>query len=356
VGIKQGGIAVSITLITGIPGGGKTYWMVYSLLLKGLQDKYVIYHNIEGLKREFVDEEYVKDWRDFVDEEAPGDFFSKRVQVELCRQVKEKYGRPVLMIIDEAGKDCLLGKENPDYYAWLSWHRHEGQDIWIGVQDAGKIARAYRKLNEMEVRGVKGSVITQFVYSYKVAKTEIRVERLPKKEAVFRAYDSFNIPGASKKSSKLIPSAIGMIVFAMAIMIYVISYALPRAFPQTKKVVPITTAKEKPKPKPVKVVKKEKAALVMFGGPDLSAYTFAGIVGGRVLLQSHDGTVHSAEDIVGWVRVLESDGRCVTLYTRVEGVGRICRKNGFVKVKEGRGAGAGGATSPAPLPSMLGEG
>ena len=113
-----------IELITGKPGSGKTYLAVMRLLEVPV-GKYVIYTNIKGLKPEkFAEPSMVK-----TIPEEDASWFTKEKQVEWSEAVREKYGRPMLVVIDEA--QMIFGEKNQGYKGWLSWHRHLGQDIWL---------------------------------------------------------------------------------------------------------------------------------------------------------------------------------------------------------------------------------
>ena len=332
---------MSITLITGIPGGDKSYWAVNAILYRKLQEKYVIYHNITGLRDEFVDTECVKRWTDFTDEREPGDFFSRDTQEKLCKQVQEKTSKPVLMIIDEAG--AILGKEDQEVFGWLSWHRHLGQDIWIIVQDAGMIARSYRKLAEIEIRGVKNRIIDQFLYSHRAGKTEFKLERIPKNEAVFAAYESFTQAGAKKGVSLYIPGMIGVFVCAVGLLTYVIGWAAPnmmsKGMGNPSKQVSVAPALQS-LPSPAKAKRPKKREM------DMSSYTLAGVVGGRLLLQKSDGRLVSGEEVFGAnYTVLEATGSMATVFSQ-EGTVKISKKVGFVKVAPSPGGVGGRGFSP----------
>jgi hypothetical protein len=321
---------MSITLITGIPGGGKSYWAVNAILFRKLQEKYVIYHNITGLRDEFVDTDAVKRWTDFTDEREPGGFFTRVTQEKLCKQVQEERSKPVLIIIDEAG--AILGKEDPEVFRWLSWHRHLGQDVWIIVQDAGMIARSYRKLAEIEIRGVKNGIINHFLYSHRAGKTEFKLERLSKNEAVFAAYESFTQAGAKKGMSFYIPGMIGVFVAAVALLTYVIGWAAPNMMSKGiagsgKQVAssPVAPPSEKP-PGPSGKGKGPKRK-----GPEVS-YTLAGLVGGKVLMQTSDGRLVGGDEVFGRYTIVESSGSSVTVVSEKEGSVTISKKTGFVKV------------------------
>lgn len=297
---------MSITLITGIPGGGKSYWAAYQILRGKVAEKYKVYHNIVGLDASMLGPDAsIQDWTKLVSEQDPGDFFTRSEQTALCETVKEKEGRPVLMIIDEAG--AIFNKENDEWFRWLSWHRHLGQDVWIIVQHSTMIARAYRNLAELEIRGVKSHLIDHFVYSHRVARSEYKVSRLPKDQAVFKFYRSFDQGGAKGKKSKMLLMATVGAVAASVAFVYLLLAHVPDMYAITKPgpketVSSVVDGKQKPK-NAGRDQNQEKSNL-----------SFAGLLGGRVLVQGPEGLGDLAL-IVGAYRLVASDNRSATVIT-----------------------------------------
>lgn len=340
---------MSITLITGIPGGGKSYWAVYHLLIGKVAEKYCVYHNIKGLKRHMFGASDVKDWCELVggDDTNPGDFFHKGEQVALCQAKQKETGKPVLIVIDEAGS--ILGKEDDEVFKWLSWHRHEGQDIWIIVQDKSMIARSYRKLAEIEVRGVKSHVIDHFVYSHRVGKVHYRIEKLPKNEAAFLAYQSFNMVGHKRRPSRSLLYAGCALLASLFMLGYLIVWGLPGMFRSREAV-----ASVKPVSAPVPVVVKD-----VVGKPPpvkpppadpFMKYSYAGVVGRRVLIQDAAGTIMDISSIVGHYEVVRAEASSALVLSAHEGLLEIVKKGGLVQVSAGGGRGA--AFSPLPTDTI----
>lgn len=331
---------MSITLITGIPGGGKSYWAAYQILKGKVAEKYKVYHNIVGLDASMLGvDASIQDWTKLVSEQDPGDFFSRCEQTALCEAVRAKEGRSVLMIIDEAG--AILNKENDEWFRWLSWHRHLGQDVWIIVQHSNMIARCYRNLAELEIRGVKSHVIDHFIYSHRVARSEFKVSRLPKDQAVFKFYKSFDQAGVKNRKSKMLLMAGVGAAAAVGAFAYLLLAHVPNMYaiakPSLKEKGPSGLAqKEKPK-KGDRDQKDEKMNL-----------SFAGILGGRVLVQGPDGLGDLAL-IVGPYRLLSSDNRSATVVT-------LARQKITVHKKTipAFGGGRGAAFSPPPKADKIG--
>ena len=146
-------------MYTGKPGSGKSYRVVYQLLRDS--GRYYVFHNIAGLREAMIEDgQYIQRWDDIPQ------FFSKTKQEEICKWVKEKYNRSTLIVIDEA--QCWFGERNAEYRAWLSWHRHLGQDIWLVCQHYKMLHSDYYNLADYECRGKRGIATGQFVYQYSV--------------------------------------------------------------------------------------------------------------------------------------------------------------------------------------------
>jgi len=212
-----------IKLFTGIPGCGKTYRAVYELQKES--SKYYVFHNIDSLKMErFENGQFIKDFskldQDFIS------FFSVDNQSSLCAEIKEKYGRQVLIIIDEA--QSFLAKVNPVVMQWLSYHRHLGQDVWLITQNRYNIAREYNNLVEVEVQGKRGFVFNSFIYSWFASGERFKTDKLPKDKAVFDLYQSFNVEEQKKKKSGLWRFMIIMGVSSVALGALFFFYLMPK--------------------------------------------------------------------------------------------------------------------------------
>lgn len=211
---------------TGLPGSGKSYRVVHDLLQtqnskKG--KKYYVYHNIDGLKEEnFNDPFLINDWRDLITEGYCADeiqFFSEEFQTQLCREVQEKYGLPVLIIIDEAHR--WFDRDRKSLKAWVSFHRHLGQDIWMVTQKQTMIHNSYRGLAEYEKRAKNNSLFDNpfvFIYSKICNGQTFGTEFKRKKKKVFEAYKSFE--ANNKKTVSLVIPAILCVIVLCGFLYY----------------------------------------------------------------------------------------------------------------------------------------
>lgn len=174
-----------IEIITGKPGAGKTYLAVMRLLALPL-GKYCVYHNIEGLKSEcFPEPEMLR----YIEPDSIQRFVTRKVQDEYAAAVRDKYDRAMLVVIDEA--QMLFGEKNEQRKAWLSWHRHLGQDVWLIAQHYKMIHSDYYHLAEYEIRALRSMLLNQMLYQYRVGGEAFKTMRKRKDPKVYAAYASF---------------------------------------------------------------------------------------------------------------------------------------------------------------------
>lgn len=220
---------VMIKLFTGLPGAGKTYRAVYEL--QKVHNEYYVLHNIDGLREDKFDEgKYISRFPE--NEKEFRDFFSLENQKRLHEESKDKYGRPLLIIIDEC--QIYLGKVNEGIKAWLSYHRHLGQDVWLITQDKYNIAREYNNLVEIEVQGKRGYVFKSFIYSYFSKGERVKTDKLPKDINVFNLYRSMTMDEVKKPKSKLMLFALICGGLALGFGIFYIFVMLPKGFKDEK--------------------------------------------------------------------------------------------------------------------------
>lgn len=280
-----------IELITGKPGSGKTYLAVQRLLELPV-GKYVIWHNIAGLKPEvFPEPHMIKE----IPEDVRG-WCSKENQIRYAEACREKYGRPMLVVIDEA--QMVFGEKDVGLKGWLSWHRHIGQDIWLVAQHAKMIHQDYQVLVEYEVRAVRSVVLNMLVYQYRIGGETFKTARLRREARVFRAYRSFDQGEVSKPGFRMIIWLGVLLVLAVGGFVW-LEYGIWG------------------KAEVASVPKKEKVRQVMVGqhgAPGVldvwDSVSFAGVIGAKVLVQSvAGGRLQDLGEVLG-ERYLVVDASC----------------------------------------------
>lgn len=318
---------MSIILYTGKPGAGKTYRVVHELLRDS--GRYFVFHNIDGLRESMIEEgRYIQSWVDI-----PG-FFTKAKQEEVCKWAREKYDRSVLVIVDEA--QMIFGDRNAELKAWLSWHRHLGQDIKLICQHYKMILSDYYNLCDYEIRGKRGFMTSRLVYQWGVNGETFKTDRLPINKATFAAYRSFVGGEVNKGRSKMMLYAAGACALAVVMGVYVIGFGLPSVFAKAGGEKRSSISQQRQVASPVAKTPK-KSAGVPPSDPFLDrlmSLSFAGVVGGRVLVQDCATLqIMPLSDVMEY-KTVEVTGRSALVMTRDRGLMRL-------NVRSGRYAAAG---------------
>lgn len=306
---------MSIIVYTGKPGAGKTYRVVKELLEE--EGRYFVFHNIDGLKESMIEGgRYIQSWVGI------DNFFTKAKQVSLCESVRSTHNRSVLVIIDEA--QTWFADRNSEIKAWLSWHRHLGQDIKIICQHYRMLNQDFYNLADYEIRGKRGYITSRMVYQWGVNGETFKTDRISVNKAVFAAYTSFVGGEVNKGRSLILYYAVGAFVLAVCMGTYVIAWGLPGAFTKGQKPVhkssEVAVAGSGPKKskvgKPAPPPKDE----FLEAAKKLS---YAGIVGGRVLVQDVETlSIGPLSDHMQY-QLVESDGRGCLVLTREKGLLRL---------------------------------
>lgn len=264
-----------IELITGKPGAGKTYLAVMRLLELPV-GKYVVYTNIDGLRADaFPEPNMVKR----IESDIPS-WCTKANMTKWSEGVQSKYGRNMLIVIDEA--QMWFGERNQELKGWLSWHRHLGQDIWLIAQHSRMIHLDYVNLCEYEIRAMKNTIFNMFLYQYRIGGESYRTVRKKTDQKVFGAYKSFDLREEKKKGSNLVYYAIGFGVLGLTLFIGGVKWFSSKANAS----VPVPLRGVERVKERERVHKKESLAVVVDPWETIS---YAGVMGNVVLVQRMDG-------------------------------------------------------------------
>ena len=220
-----------IQIITGVPGGGKTYNAVSKML--ALLDKgQIVVHNIHG----FNDPRAIE--LDFG--QVPLDADSLFKYFDMVRVQKGADADTIITVfIDEAQRFWPYEYKDARGVFFFDYHRHHGLDIFLITQDIKKITPKVSSLAEMEIRAVKPmfQLTPGFTYNLISGGEIFGKERLSKKKEVFESYTSFLAGSGSQKKSKYRWAIPVFIVFTV-VMYFVLSYSLNNSFtklsPQTE--------------------------------------------------------------------------------------------------------------------------
>lgn len=208
---------MAIRLITGVPGAGKTY-----LALKTLLDDYfkwdkkekgfvpkkeiTIITNIDSLDLDHINlDDAIRASKKNIE-----GFFS----VEYQEKITNKYKR-IVYVIDECQRFFDRRFYNKDVFYYFEYHRHLGHDIYLVTQDRMKIAKDISLLCETEIRAVKRTLAIAGEFKYNVLSDGIIIDRkiCKPKKYIFALYRS-----SSGKESKKIKNPVIKILVVVTVM------------------------------------------------------------------------------------------------------------------------------------------
>lgn len=284
---------MSIEILTGVPGAGKTYYAVHKIR-KSLQDhdkKFLILHNIEGLKAE--------DHRCISIPWEVG-FFHAEAMAARLRGLREEYqlaSEDVIHVyVDEAQRFFPPELKDTNVLYFFDYHRHFGVNVTLITQHEKKLTYKITTLAEIEIRAVNNRVNplgSSFVYKLSSGGEQFGTERLSKDRAVFELYTSFQAgTGKSKKSSLryivLFVVVLAVVVWFLFFKVFARSFgltgkeptghALAAPPPVESSKVPLSEARKKPDPAPApppapKAIENKPSPDPEYLGPQIEEYS-----------------------------------------------------------------------------------
>jgi len=311
------------------------------MLKPEIKDRYFIIHNIPKLNELYFDGgEFIKSYHEDKNEIEinPPELFELEVQKKLAQDVKEKYNRPVLFIIDEC--QTWLDKYNEKIKGWLSYHRHLGQDIWLVTQSRFNIHKDYKNLIEIEILGKRGFVFKSFLYSWFANGEHFKTDRIPKKKDIFKLYQSFQLDSNQGKRSKLFYWMAGFIIAALVIGGF---YAV-----KLRNNLRNIASKNKEKVADVK-----KIDLLKDAAKDPVKYYYVGYVGSVAVLQDEKGDLFPIDDVIdGDYYQIDKKKSAVIYINSNTGSGKFKRKLGAV-IESAQSEGGKPASASARVQSQV---
>lgn len=200
---------MSINMITGKPGSGKSYLAVqlmieqyYNRLGEGLYEmrdpNILICTNIDGLKLPSLHlDKYFREKKITFDQ-----FFTAAYQEKFTSE----QGKKIVYFLDECQRQIGPYFKNQEVIYYFDTHRHYDHEIWLISQDRSKICKQVGLLSEFEYRAVSKTLSLTGEMKYNVlqngehaAKKVIR----PKKE-LFKLYTSAVAHNQKVKKSRAI--------------------------------------------------------------------------------------------------------------------------------------------------------
>lgn len=203
-----------ITIVTGIPGSGKSYYAVH--MISKLKNKTKLIHNIDGLKLGKTLDEFSLSYNC-----QPLDLFTKSFHEN------DNSFRGYLFVVDECQTLFPKNLRNEDVQNFFQLHRHYGIDIVLLSQDYKLISPSIALLSEMQFRAVSDTANPlpgTFMYRKMIGYESIGRAFLRKKKAIFALYKTadFDQDDVRKKSRPMLYLAI--------LSVLLISFALYKIF------------------------------------------------------------------------------------------------------------------------------
>ena len=218
-----------IKIVAGVPGSGKSYYMVKGLSKYftfdpffnefHVKDNVLIVSNIDGLKIPHlkIDSPQVLGNPDLgiVGKFTREEFFTIP-NFEKLMAIR-KVGN-VILAIDEAQKDWLfpLGYKDNDVDYFFAYHRHIGVDCTIGTQDVTGISRKLLNLSETIANATPRSkgIIGNFSYKITDRRGKFMTSKVLRKDKnIFNAYQSMSVDEIEKPKNVLLYWAVVAVAF-----------------------------------------------------------------------------------------------------------------------------------------------
>lgn len=206
-----------IRIIEGVPGSGKSYFMMkylsnyfkydsfYDEFM--VKDNVLVISNIDGLRVKHLDLNLL------IEKYTVEGFFS----VANFEKIQANYKvTNIILLIDEA--QIIFDRKfyNTDVFFFFQYHRHLGVDVIFGTQGANLLPNAFIPLCEfiVEARPRSKSVMGSFSYHFKDKKGKFLYSKVLKKDQViFKAYKSFTSDEISKPKNVVLHWLVICVVF-----------------------------------------------------------------------------------------------------------------------------------------------
>lgn len=195
---------MSITLVTGVPGSGKSYYCMDMLEKMLKTDKeFLVLTNIEGLSVE-DSRVVVCDWK------RETNWFQNKNQEQGIKKLRADYGlsqeAKIIYIIDEAQRFFPPELKDNDVVFFFDYHRHYGLDIFLVTQHLWKLSKKIGTLVELEYRAVNNRInpLPYFIYKVSAGGEQFKTEKLKKRKEVFALYCSFQAGTKDKSDATML--------------------------------------------------------------------------------------------------------------------------------------------------------
>lgn len=237
---------MSIDILTGVPGAGKSYYAVHHIHQLCQSDgKFLVLHNIEGLTCQ--DHRVIAvDWKT--------EDFHAQLMADRLRQLRTEYGLAsedlIHLFIDEAQRFFPPELKDQQILYFFDYHRHFGVTVTLITQHEKKLTYKITTLAESEIRAVSQKInpLGSFVYKLSAGGEHYSTKRLPKEKQIFALYKSFQAGTGKTKKSNLRIIVVGVVVAAVlawVVFFKVFAQSFAPSAKQSKAAVEVATLPDK---------------------------------------------------------------------------------------------------------------
>lgn len=211
---------MAINLLTGVPGSGKTYYIVSKALSFIKQEIPVLLDMQCELHPPLSDSPYVFPF------EVSLATFNNDGMKSVLEPIQQQYpGKPIILIIDECQRYFPPKFNNEAVKYFFDTHRHFGLDIILATQDKTKLSKEIFVLAESEIRAVSPKVrmFNYFSYRHLIGGIEQSKERLPIDKKIFAMYSTIsgvNLIENKKKKFHYLYYAVGVAIIGIPLSLF----------------------------------------------------------------------------------------------------------------------------------------
>jgi hypothetical protein len=192
--------------VSGVPGSGKTYYVVQEIaskyftfskeysewIPKDKEKPVTIITNISEFKLNSIKiEDLLMEYQVDIETFLTVPFFEKNLL--------PKYGR-IVLLLDEVQRIIPSNFRNNDVLYFFQYHRHLGIDIYMTYQTWASVSRKVTDLMEFEIRATRNSlkIANEFRYSFYCGMDKIGGTIKKQNKMIFPLYKSFQLDSTEK--------------------------------------------------------------------------------------------------------------------------------------------------------------
>jgi len=245
---------MSIYIVEGAPGSGKSYFLVrwiaenyfswnkdYMEYQPNRESSVHVYTNLAGLKLPFVhdlksaiasspERKYSIDGVEFVCRAGSREAFFCKINSDINNSI---------LIVDEAQSEEFfpLKYKEASVIDFFSWHRHQGLEIFLLVQDIALLSPPIRKLEENCWAAAKRSVqLGGFRYNKVIDGTVVARKFFRYDKRIFNLYNSVQVDAKHNRVGSVLYKYIALILVGCVFFVFGWNYFMGMFKPRDKTV------------------------------------------------------------------------------------------------------------------------